>query len=109
MANIACNLAKSLRRFITVDWTSCDDVGAKLRSTIKRSLAAHRCPPYAVTDASQRVAVRTETFAEDWSAGQTVDISQEDQGWTMTSRKPGTGGSARLCCGGTGRRRTRAG
>ncbi|WP_189194793.1 type I restriction enzyme endonuclease domain-containing protein [Micromonospora fulviviridis] len=74
MANIGCDLAKSVCWSITVDWTSCDDVGAKLRSTIKRSLAAHRWPPHAVTDASQRVVVQTETFAEDWSAGQTVNI-----------------------------------
>jgi type I restriction enzyme R subunit len=41
LADIARDLVKSLRRDVTNDWVSRDDVRAKLRSTIKRLLAKH--------------------------------------------------------------------
>ena len=40
LADIARDLVKSLRRDVTTDWVSRDDVRAKLRSTIKRLLMA---------------------------------------------------------------------
>lgn len=69
LADIARDLVVSVRRSITVDWASREDVRAKLRSTIKRLLAVHGYPPDAAADAIQRVLLQTETFAEDWSAG----------------------------------------
>lgn len=68
LADIARDLVKSVRRSITVDWTSRDDVRAKLRSTIKRLLAVHGYPPDAAEDAIRRVLLQTETFAEEWSS-----------------------------------------
>lgn len=68
LADIARDLVKSVRSSITVDWTSRDDVRAKLRSTIKRLLAKHGYPPDAAEEAIHRVLRQTETFAEDWSS-----------------------------------------
>ncbi|MER7585936.1 type I restriction endonuclease subunit R [Micromonospora sp. NPDC127501] len=67
LAAIARDLVKSVRRSITIDWTSRDDVRAKLRSTIKRLLAVHGYPPDAAEEAIRRVLLQTETFAEEWS------------------------------------------
>ncbi|MEU5909402.1 type I restriction endonuclease subunit R [Micromonospora sp. NPDC047527] len=67
LAAIARDLVTSVRRSITIDWTSRDDVRAKLRSTIKRLLAVHGYPPDAAEEAIRRVLLQTETFAEEWS------------------------------------------
>ena len=45
LADIARDLVESLRRDVTTDWVSRDDVRAKLRSTIKRLLAKYGYPP----------------------------------------------------------------
>jgi type I restriction enzyme R subunit len=67
LADIARDLVKSLRRDVTTDWVSRDDVRAKLRSTIKRLLAKHGYPPDAQVGATELVLRQMETFAEDWS------------------------------------------
>jgi len=67
LADIARDLVKSVRASITVDWSSRDDVRAKLRSTIKRLLAVHGYPPDAAEEAIKLVLRQTETLAEDWS------------------------------------------
>ncbi|MGH3397164.1 MAG: type I restriction endonuclease subunit R, partial [Streptosporangiaceae bacterium] len=67
LADIARDLVKSLRRDITTDWVSRDDVRAKLRSTIKRLLARHGYPPDAQPGATDLVLRQMETFAEEWS------------------------------------------
>ncbi|MBE1489011.1 type I restriction endonuclease subunit R [Plantactinospora soyae] len=67
LADIARDLVTSVRRSITVDWTSRDDVRAKLRSTIKRLLAVHGYPPDAAEEAIKLVLRQTETLAEEWS------------------------------------------
>lgn len=69
LADIARDLVRSLRRDVTTDWVSRDDVRAKLRSTIKRLLAIHGYPPDAEPAATQLVLTQMETFAEDWSPG----------------------------------------
>ena len=58
-------LVKSLRRGVTTDWVSRDDVRAKLRSTIKRLLARHDYPPDAQPGATELVLRQMETFAEE--------------------------------------------
>jgi type I restriction enzyme R subunit len=68
LADIARDLVIQLRKGVTVDWTSRDDVRARLRSTIKRLLARHGYPPDAEPQAVQLVLKQTETFAEDWSS-----------------------------------------
>jgi len=67
LADIARDLVSSLRRDVTTDWISRDDVRAKLRSTIKRLLAKHGYPPDAQQDAIDLVIRQMETFADEWS------------------------------------------
>ncbi len=67
LADIARDLVTSLRRDVTTDWVSRDDVRAKLRSTIKRLLARHGYPPDAQPGATELVLRQMETFAEDWA------------------------------------------
>ncbi|MGH3183763.1 MAG: type I restriction enzyme endonuclease domain-containing protein, partial [Streptosporangiaceae bacterium] len=55
LADIARDLVKALRRDVTTDWVSRDDVRAKLRSTIKRLLAKHGYPPDAQPTATELV------------------------------------------------------
>jgi len=69
LADIARDLVKSLRRDVTTDWVSRDDVRAKLRSTIKRLLARYGYPPDAQPTATELVLRQMETFAEEWSPG----------------------------------------
>lgn len=67
LADIARDLVKAMRRDITVDWVSRDDVRAKLRSTIKRLLARHGYPPDMQQSAIDLVLTQMETFANEWS------------------------------------------
>ncbi|HET9896751.1 MAG TPA: type I restriction endonuclease subunit R [Streptosporangiaceae bacterium] len=67
LADIARDLVKSLRRDVSTDWVSRDDVRAKLRSTIKRLLARYGYPPDAQPTATELVLRQMETFAEEWS------------------------------------------
>jgi type I restriction enzyme, R subunit len=69
LADIARDLVRSLRRDVTTDWVSRDDVRAKLRSTIKRLLARYGYPPDAQPSATELVLRQMETFAEEWSPG----------------------------------------
>ena len=71
LADIARDLVTSVRRSVTVDWASRDDVRAKLRSTIKRLLARHGYPPDAQQEAIDKVLKQMEHFAEDWSPSST--------------------------------------
>jgi type I restriction enzyme R subunit len=67
LADIARDLVKVLRRDVTTDWVSRDDVRAKIRSTIKRLLARYGYPPDAQPGATELVVRQMETFAEEWS------------------------------------------
>ncbi len=67
LADIARDLVRTLRRDVTTDWVSRDDVRAKIRSTIKRLLAKHGYPPDAREDATALVLRQMETFADEWS------------------------------------------
>jgi type I restriction enzyme R subunit len=67
LADIARDLVRSLRRDVTTDWVSRDDVRAKLRSTIKRLLAKYGYPPDAQPAATELVIRQMETFADEWS------------------------------------------
>ena len=72
LADIARDLVKTLRRDVTTDWVSRDDVRAKIRSTIKRLLAKHGYPPDGRDDATALVLRQMETFADEWSPDATV-------------------------------------
>jgi len=67
LADIARDLVLALRRDVTTDWVSRDDVRAKIRSTIKRLLAKWGYPPDAQPDAIKLVLDQMETFADEWS------------------------------------------
>ena len=67
LADIARDLVRTLRRDVTTDWVSRDDVRAKIRTTIKRLLARHGYPPDARDDATALVLRQMETFADEWS------------------------------------------
>jgi type I restriction enzyme R subunit len=67
LADIARDLVRTLRRDVTTDWVSRDDVRAKIRSTIKRLLAKYGYPPDAQLGATELVLRQMETFAEEWS------------------------------------------
>ncbi|MGH3981232.1 MAG: DUF3387 domain-containing protein, partial [Pseudonocardiaceae bacterium] len=67
LADIARDLVRALRRDVTTDWVSRDDVRAKLRTTIKRLLAKHGYPPDAQPEAIQLVLRQMATFAEEWT------------------------------------------
>jgi type I restriction enzyme R subunit len=68
LADIARDLVAAVRRSVTVDWTSREDVRAKLRTIVKRLLAKHGYPPDAAPAAIDLVLRQTATFAEDWAA-----------------------------------------
>jgi type I restriction enzyme R subunit len=61
------DLVRTLRRDVTTDWASRDDVRAKIRSTIKRLLAKWGYPPDAQAEAIKLVLDQMETFADEWS------------------------------------------
>jgi type I restriction enzyme R subunit len=67
LADIARDLVRTLRRDVTTDWVSRDDVRARIRSTIKRLLAKYGYPPDAQPGATELVLRQMETFAEEWS------------------------------------------
>jgi len=67
LAGIARDLVRTLRRDVTTDWISRDDVRAKIRSTIKRLLAKWGYPPDQQQNATELVLRQMETFAEEWS------------------------------------------
>ncbi|MBI1758931.1 MAG: type I restriction endonuclease subunit R [Actinobacteria bacterium] len=67
LAEIARALVAGIRRSVTVDWISRDDVRARLRTIIKRLLAVHGYPPDAAPEAIRLVLRQMETFAEEWS------------------------------------------
>ena len=64
LADIARDLVRTLRRDVTADWVSRDDVRAKIRSTIKRLLAKYGYPPDGRDDATNLVLRQMETFAD---------------------------------------------
>jgi type I restriction enzyme R subunit len=67
LASIARDLVRTLRRDVTIDWVSRDDVRAKIRSTIKRLLAKYGYPSDGRDDATNLVLRQMETFADEWS------------------------------------------
>jgi type I restriction enzyme, R subunit len=67
LADIARDLVRTLRRDVTTDWVSRDDVRAKIRSTIKRLLAKWGYPPDRRDGATELVLRQMETFADEWS------------------------------------------
>ena len=65
---IARDLVETIRRSITIDWTSRESVRAKLRATVKRLLRRHGYPPDRQEQAVKTILEQTEAVCRDWVA-----------------------------------------
>ena len=61
---IARELAESIKRKATLDWTQRDAVRADMRRTVRRLLTKHGYPPDAQEDATKLVIRQAELMAE---------------------------------------------
>lgn len=68
LAKIARDLVKVMQRDIKTDWTSRDDVRAKLRSSIKRLLVMYKYPPDKQPEAIRLVIEQMEAMAPRYAA-----------------------------------------
>ena len=59
-------LAASLRKNVTVDWSSRESVRAKLRILVKRILRTYKYPSDQQEEAAQMVLQQAETLCEAW-------------------------------------------
>ncbi|HDZ54854.1 MAG TPA: type I restriction endonuclease subunit R [Pseudomonas xinjiangensis] len=66
LAKIAHELTDSLRKNVSVDWSSRDSVRAKLRLMVKRILRKYKYPPDQQEEAAQLVLDQAETLCEAW-------------------------------------------
>jgi type I restriction enzyme R subunit len=66
LAKIAHELTDSLRKNVSVDWSSRDSVRAKLRLLVKRILRKYKYPPDQEEEAAQLVLAQAETLCEAW-------------------------------------------
>ena len=62
------DLVETIRRSITIDWTSRESVRAKLRATVKRLLRKHGYPPDRQEQAVKTILEPTEVVCRDWVA-----------------------------------------
>lgn len=66
LAKIAHELTASLRRSVTVDWSSRESVRARLRLLVKRILRKYKYPPDQQEEAAQLVLAQVESLCEVW-------------------------------------------
>ncbi|MDX7730818.1 type I restriction endonuclease subunit R [Aeromonas caviae] len=66
LAKIAHELTASLRRSVTVDWSSRESVRARLRLLVKRILRKYKYPPDQQEEAAQLVLTQAESLCEVW-------------------------------------------
>ncbi|WP_324043144.1 type I restriction endonuclease subunit R [Aeromonas dhakensis] len=66
LAQIAHELTASLRRSVTVDWSSRESVRARLRLLVKRILRKYKYPPDQQEEAAQLVLAQAESLCEVW-------------------------------------------
>jgi type I restriction enzyme R subunit len=66
LAKIAHELTESLRKNVSVDWSSRDSVRAKLRLLVKRILRKYKYPPDQEEEAAQLILAQAETLCEAW-------------------------------------------
>lgn len=66
LAKIAHELTASLRRSVTVDWSSRESVRARLRLLVKRILRKYKYPPDQQEEAAQLVLAQAESLCEVW-------------------------------------------
>jgi type I restriction enzyme R subunit len=65
---IAIELVDTIRKNVSIDWTSKESVKAKLRLLVKRTLNKHGYPPDKQEKATLMVLQQAETIAENWAA-----------------------------------------
>ncbi len=68
LKKIAHELAESLRKNVSVDWSVRDNVKAKLRLLVKRILRKYKYPPSRQDEAVQLVLDQAETLSAEWDA-----------------------------------------
>ena len=65
---IACELVKTVRRNVTIDWTLRETVRAQLRVLVKRVLRKHGYPPDKQEKATRTVLEQAEVLSAGWAA-----------------------------------------
>ncbi len=68
LKTIARELADTVRKNVTIDWTMRDSVRAQLRVLVKRILRKYGYPPDKQEKATQIVLEQTEVLSEGWAA-----------------------------------------
>lgn len=67
LAEIARSIVATMRRDIRTDWTVREDVKAKLRASVKRTLRKYKYPPDKQPEAIQRVMQQMEALAPQYA------------------------------------------
>ena len=67
LRTIARELVEMVRRNVTIDWTLREDVRARLRVLVRRTLNRHGYPPDQRQEATRTVLQQAELFSETWS------------------------------------------
>ena len=68
LRNIARELADTIRKNVTIDWTVRENVRAQLRVLVKRVLRKHGYPPDKQEKATQTVLEQAEVLSELWTS-----------------------------------------
>ena len=66
LRDIARELVETMRNNVTIDWTHCENVRAKLRVLIQRVLPKHGYPPDKHEAATRTVLERAEVLSTGW-------------------------------------------
>ena len=67
LKTIARELVETVRNNVTIDWTLREDVRAKLRVMVKRSLRKYGYPPDKQKKATETVLEQAELICKDWA------------------------------------------
>ena len=68
LCRIARELVETVRNNVTIDWTLRENVRAKLRVLVKRTLKRHGYPPDKQENATKTVLTQAEVLSEGWAA-----------------------------------------
>jgi len=67
LRTIAKELVRAVRNNVTIDWTLCENVRAKMRVMVKRILRRYGYPPDKQEKATQTVLEQAEVLCRDWA------------------------------------------
>ena len=65
---IACELVRSVRQGVTIDWTVRESARARIRVVVRRILRKHGYPPDLQAEATKLVLEQAEALCKDWAA-----------------------------------------